>query len=176
MYSSSLSTHRCIHVLQCLKQCYSLWTPRQFSSCAIFAFTSSTDGKWVPFSTLFTLVYRKKSQGAKSANMEDVQVFKCVYWEGTSRAKGRCELGYPDFVLPEIRPLLPQGLSPVSLLIPTMSTNILTLRRRSLQNIKINYFYVCKIQQKIVNTIFPAKFHVFQLLMQNYSQSKAFYK
>ena len=97
MYSSSSSTHRCIRVLHCSKQCYSSSTPRSFSSCAVFAFTSSTDGKWVPFSTLFTLVYRKMSQGAKSANMEDVQIFECVYWEETSRAKGRCDLGhYPD--------------------------------------------------------------------------------
>ena len=97
MYSSSLSTHRCICVLHCSKQCYSSSPRRPFSSCAVFAFTSSTDGKCVPFSTLFTLVYRKKSQGTKSANMEDVQVFECVYWEETSRAKGRCELGHcPD--------------------------------------------------------------------------------
>ena len=108
MYSSSLSTHRCIRALLCSK-------PRPFSSCAVLAFTSSTYGKWVPFSTLFTLVYRKKSQGAKSANMEDVQVFKWVCLEETSRAKGIVSWGivlmqHPDFVLPEIRLLLPQGL------------------------------------------------------------------
>ena len=97
MYSSSLSTHCCIRVLHCSKLCYSSSTPRSFSSCAVFAFTSSTDGKCDPFSTYFTLVYRKKSQDAKSANMENVQVFECVYWEETSRAKGRCELGHcPD--------------------------------------------------------------------------------
>ena len=93
MYSSFLFTHRCIHVLHCSKQCYSSPTPRPFSSCAIFAFTSLTDGKWVPFSTLFTLGYRKRSQVAKSTNMEDVQVFKCVYREETSWPKGSCELG-----------------------------------------------------------------------------------
>ena len=65
-------------------------TAHQPPGCAVFAFTSSSDGKWVPFSTLFTLVYRKKSQGAKSVNMEDVQVFECVYWEETTRSKGRC--------------------------------------------------------------------------------------
>ena len=48
MYSSSLSTYRCIRVLHCSKQCYSSSTPRPFSSCAVFAFTSSADGKWVP--------------------------------------------------------------------------------------------------------------------------------
>ena len=97
MYSYSLSTHCCIPVLHCSKQCYSSSTPRPFSSSAVFAFTSSTDVKWVPFSTLFTLVYRKKSQGAKSVNMEDVQIFECVYWEEITRAKGRCELGHcPD--------------------------------------------------------------------------------
>ena len=76
---------------------YSSSTPRPFSSCAVIAFTSSTDGKWVPFSIFFTLVYRKKSQCAKSVNMEDVQVFECIYREETTRAKGRCELGHcPD--------------------------------------------------------------------------------
>ena len=34
------------------------------------------------------------SQGTKSANMENVQLFECVYWEETSRAEGRCELGH----------------------------------------------------------------------------------
>ena len=97
MYSSSLSTHRCIRVLHCSKQCYSSSTLRPFSSCAVSVFTSSTDGKWVPFSTLFTLVYRKNSQCAKSANNEDVRVFECVYWEENSRAKGHCELVHcPD--------------------------------------------------------------------------------
>ena len=89
--------HCSIRVLHCSKQCYSSSNSRPFTSCAVFALTSSTDGKWVPFSTLFTLVYRKKSLGAKSVNMEDVQVFKCIYWEETSRAKGRCELDHcPD--------------------------------------------------------------------------------
>ena len=97
MYSPSLPTHRFIRVLNCPKQCYSSSTPRPFSSCAVFVFASSTDGKWLPFSTLFTLVYRKMSQGAKSANMEDAQVLKCVYREETSWPKGRCELGHcPD--------------------------------------------------------------------------------
>ena len=98
MYSSSLSTHRIIRVFHCSKQCYSSSTPRPFSSCAVFAFICSTDGKRVPFGTLFTLGYRVNSQDAKSMNMEDVQVFECVYWEKkTTSAKGRCELGYcPD--------------------------------------------------------------------------------
>ena len=97
MYSSSLSTHRCIRVLHCSKQCYSSSTPRPFSSCAVFAFTSSTDEKWVPFRTLFTLGYRKKSLGEKSANKEDVQVLIYIYREETSWPKGRCEVGHcPD--------------------------------------------------------------------------------
>ena len=80
------------------------------------SFTSSTDGKWVPFSTLFTLVYKKRSQGAKSANMEDVQVLEYIYWEELLEQKSVVSWGivlmqHPDFVLPEIRPLLPQGLS-----------------------------------------------------------------
>ena len=71
--------------------------PGRSVAVPVFAFTSSTDGKWVPFSTLFTLVYRKKSQGAKSVNMEDVKVFECLYWDETTKAKGRCELGHcPD--------------------------------------------------------------------------------
>ena len=116
MYSPFLSTRRFICVLHCSKQCYSSSTPRLFSSCAVFAFTSSTEGKWVPFSTLFTLVYRKKSQGANSANMEDVQVFKCIIGKKFLERMGVVSWGivlmqHPDVVLPEIRPLLPQGLS-----------------------------------------------------------------
>ena len=41
---------------------------------------------------------------------------------------------------------------------------------------KINYFYIREIQQKIANKIFSMKFHVFQLLVWNYSQNNAFYK
>ena len=112
MYSSSLSTHCCIRVLHCSKQCYSSSTP----SCAVFAFISSTDGKWVPFSTLLTLVYKKSHRvlnppiwriskysnafiGKKLLEQKDV-----VGW-------GIVLMQHPDFVLPEIRPLLPQGLS-----------------------------------------------------------------
>ena len=140
MYSSSLSTHRCICVLHCSKQCYSSSTLRPFSSCAVFAFTSSTDGKWVPFNTLFTLVYRKKSQDAKSANMEDVQVLECVYWEETSRAKGRCELGHCPNAASRLCSCRDSAASStkfvaLSPLIPSMSTIILTLRRRSLRTI-----------------------------------------
>ena len=93
MYSS-LSTHCYIRVLHGSKQCYSSLTPRPFSSCAVFAFTSS--------------------QGAKSANMENVQELNCVYCEETTRKKRHCELGHcpnSDFVLSEIRPILPQGLT-----------------------------------------------------------------
>ena len=146
MYCSSLSTHRCIRVLHCSKQCYSSSTPRPFSSCATFTFTTSTDGKWVPFSTLFTLVYRKKSQGAKSTNMEDVQVFECVYWKETSRAKGRCELGHcPDAASLRLFfhifcRYFRKICRPVSLLIPTMSAIILTLRRRSLRTISLIFW------------------------------------
>ena len=116
MYSSSLPTHRCIRVLHRSKQCYSSSIPRPVSSCAVFPFTSITDGKWLTSSTLFSLGYTKKAQGAKSANMEDVQVLECIYWEETSWWKGVVSLGivlmqHPDVVLPDIRPFLPQDLS-----------------------------------------------------------------
>ena len=129
MYSSSLSIHCCIRVLHCSKQCYSSSTPRPFSSCAVFAFTSSTDGKWVPFSTLFTLVYREKSQGAKSANIEDVQVFEYVYWEETTRAKGRGALSWCSIQILffQIGRFFRKVCRTVSLLIPTMSAIILIL-------------------------------------------------
>ena len=145
MYSSSLSAHHCIRVLLCSKLCYSSSTPRPFSSCAVFAFTSSTDGKWVPFSTLFTLVYRKKSQDAKFANIENVQVFECVYWEETSGAKGRYELGHcPDaasklYSSRDSAASSTRFVATVSLIIPTMSAIILTLRRRSLRTISLSF-------------------------------------
>ena len=116
MYSSSLSTHRFVRILHCSKQCYSSWNPWPFSSCAGFTFTISTDGKWVPFSTLFTLVYGNKLQGAKSANNEDVQIFHVFIGKKLLEQKGVVSWGivlmqHPHLVLPEIRPLLPQNLS-----------------------------------------------------------------
>ena len=145
MYSSSLSTHRCIRVFHCSKQCYSSSTPRPFNSCAVFAFTSSTDGKWFPFSTLFILVHNKMCQGAKSVNMEDVQVFECVSWEETSREKGVVSWGISWC---SIQTLFFQRFSrffrkicrTVSLLIHTMSAIIITLRRRSLQTISLIFW------------------------------------
>ena len=85
----------------------------------------------------------KKSQDAKSANMEDVQVFECVYWEETSRKKkgvvswGIVLMQHPDFVLPEIRRFFRKVCRTVALLIPTMSAIILTLRRRTLRTISL---------------------------------------
>ena len=94
-----------------LKQCYSSSTPRPFSSRVFFAFTSSTDGKWFP-SVNFTLVYRKKSQDAKSANMKDVQILECVYPDQKGVASwGIVLMQHPFVVFPEIRSLLPQNLS-----------------------------------------------------------------
>ena len=60
-------------------------------------------------------MYRKISQGDKSANMEDVQVFECV-GKKLLEQKGVVSWGivlmqHPDFVLPDIWPLLPKGLS-----------------------------------------------------------------
>ena len=116
MYSSFLSTHRCIRVLHCSKQCYSSSTPRPFSSCAVFAFTSSTDGKWVPFSTLFTLVYRKKSHRVlnpwiwRMFKYSNVFIGKKLLEQKGIVSWGIVLMQHPDFVLPEIRLLPPQGL------------------------------------------------------------------
>ena len=97
MFSPSVTTYHHSRVLHCSKQCYSSSTPRPFSSYTVFALTSSTDEKWVPFSSLFTFGYRKKSLGAKSANMDDVQILECAYREETSWPKRCCELGHcPD--------------------------------------------------------------------------------
>ena len=142
MYSSSLSTHRFVRILHCSKQCYSSWNPWPFSSCAGFTFTISTDGKWVPFSTLFTLVYGNKLQGAKSANNEDVQIFHVFIGKKLLEQKGVVSWG---IVLPVIRALLPQICHTVSLLIPTMSTIIFTLRRRSLRTISLIFWISCSV-------------------------------
>ena len=112
MYSSSLSTHRCIRP-PLFKAVLQLINHQAVQQLCRFAFTSSTDGKWVPFNTLFTLVYRKKSQrnppiwrmfkysnafiGKKLLEQKDVS------W-------GIVLMQHPDFVLPDIRPLLLQDL------------------------------------------------------------------
>ena len=116
MYSPSLSTYRFIRVLHCSKQCYSSSAPGPFSSCAGFTSISLTDGKWVLFSTLFTLGYRKKSQGAKCADVVDVEVLVCFIGKRLLGRKGIVSwclvlMQNPYVVLPEIRPLLPQNLS-----------------------------------------------------------------
>ena len=133
MYSLSLSTHHCICVLHCSKQCYSSSILRPFTSCAIFAFTSSTDGKCVPFSTLFILG-KRKSQSAKSANKEDGQVLECVYWEETwAGALSWCNI--QTLFFQRFSRFFHKVCHTASLLIPTMSTIILTLRRRCLRTI-----------------------------------------
>ena len=111
-YSSSLSRHRCIHVLHYSKQCYSSSTLRPFSGCAVFALTSSTDGKWVPFSTLFTLVYRKKSQVPNPRIWRMFKYSNPFIGKKLLEQKGLVSWGivlmqHPDFVLPEIQQFLP---------------------------------------------------------------------
>ena len=116
MYSPSLCTYSFIRVLHCSKQCYSSSTPRPFSSCAVFAFTPSTDGKWAPFSTLFTLGYKKCH---KVPNPWMWRTFKC--WNAFIGKKildrkgivswGIVLMQDPYIVLPSIWPLLPQDLS-----------------------------------------------------------------
>ena len=115
MYSSSLSAHRCSLVLHCSKQCYSSSTPRPFSICAIFAFTTSTDGKWVPL-VHFSLWYTEKSH-----RMLNPRIWRMFKYSNTLIGKRLLEqkgivswdivlMQHPDFVLPDIRPLLPQDL------------------------------------------------------------------
>ena len=111
MYSSSLSAHRCIHVLHCLKQCYSSSSLRPFSSSAIFAFTPSTDGKWVLFSTLFTLVYRK------SHRVLNLWIWRMFKYSNTFigkkllKQKGIVSWSIVLMQHPAFWPLLPQDLS-----------------------------------------------------------------
>ena len=115
MYSSSLSTYLCIRVLHCSKQCYSSSNPRPFSSCAIFAFTSSTDRNGLP-SVHFSLWGTEKCHRLPNPWMW--RMFK--YWnvfigKKLHDRKGIVSWGivlmqHPYVVLTEIRPLLPQGL------------------------------------------------------------------
>ena len=116
MYSSSSSTHRCIRVLHCSKQCYSSSTHRTLSSCAVFALTSSTDGKWFP-SVHYSLWCTEKSH--RELNPWIWRMFKdsnAFIGKKRLEQKGVVSWGivlmqHPNFILPEIRPLLPQGLS-----------------------------------------------------------------
>ena len=116
MYSPSLSTHRFIRVLHCSKQCYSSSTPRPFSSCAGFAFTTSTDENGLPlvhFPLWGTETFHRVP------NPRIWRMFK--YWNAFTGKKlldrkgvvswGIVLIQDPYVVLPEIRPLLPQDLS-----------------------------------------------------------------
>ena len=82
----------------------------------IFAFTSSTDGKWFPSSTRFTFWHRKSH---RVPNPRIWRMFK--YWNAFIRKKildqkgvvgwGIVLMQHPDVVLPEIQLLLPQDMS-----------------------------------------------------------------
>ena len=86
-----------------------------FSSCAVFAFTTLTDGKWVP-SVHFSLWCTEKCH-----RVLNPRIWRMFKYSNTFIGKKLLEqkgivswgivlMHYPDFVLPEIRPLLPQDL------------------------------------------------------------------
>ena len=116
MYSSSLSTHRCIRVLHCSKQCYSSSIPGPFNSCAGFTFTTSTDENGFP-SVHFSLWCTEISH--RVLNPRIWRMFKysnAFIGKKILEQKGVVSWGivlmqHPDFVLPEIKPFLPQNLS-----------------------------------------------------------------
>ena len=128
MYSPYLSTHWFIRVLHCSKQCYSSSTPMPFSSCAVFAFTSSTYKKGFP-SVHFSLWWTEKSRIVLNPRIRRMFKYSNAFiGKKLLEQKGIVSWGivlmHPDFVLPEIRPPLPQGLSHcLSLLIPTLVYN-----------------------------------------------------
>ena len=116
MYSPSLSTHRCIRVLHSSKQCHSSSTPGPFSSCAVFAFTSSTDENGFP-SVHFSLWCTEKSHRVLNPRIgrmfkySNAHIGKELLEQKGVVSWGIVLMQHRDFVLPEIRPLLPQGLS-----------------------------------------------------------------
>ena len=76
----------------------------------------STDGKWVPFSTPFTLVFRKSQRELNPWIWRMFKYSNTFIRKEQLGQKGVVSWGivlmqHPGFVLPEIRPLLPQGLS-----------------------------------------------------------------
>ena len=116
MYSSSLSTHRCVHVLHCSKQCYSSSTPGPFSSCAGFTFTTLTD------ENAFPLVYFSLWCTEISHRVLNPRIWRMFKYSNAFIGKKLLEqkgvvswgivlMQHPDFVLPEVQPFLPQGLS-----------------------------------------------------------------
>ena len=146
MYSSSLSTHHFIRVLHCWKQCYSSSSPRPFSSCAVFALTSLTDGKWVLFSALFTLEYRKKVTGYQIREYEGCSsigmrllgrnfLTKRALWAG---ALSWCSI--QTLFFQRFGRFFRKICRTVSLLISTMSAIILTLRQWSLRTISLIFW------------------------------------
>ena len=110
------STHRCIRVLHCSKQCYSSSTPRPFSSCAPFTFTTSTDENGFP-SVHFSLWCTETSN--RVLNPRNWRMFKysnAFLGKKLLEQKGVVCWGivlmqHPDFGPPEIQPFLPQNLS-----------------------------------------------------------------
>ena len=112
----SLSTHPCNRVLHCSKQCYRSSTPRPFSSFDVFAFTSWTDIKWVPSCTLFTFVYKNSHRVLNPWIWRMFKHSNAFTGKKLLEQKGVVSWGIvlmqlQDLVLPDIRELLPQGLS-----------------------------------------------------------------
>ena len=116
MYSSSLSTHRCICVLHCSKQCYSSSTLEPLSSCAGFTFTTSTDENGFP-SVHFSLWCSEISHRVLNPWIWRMFKYSNAFIEKKFlEQKGIVSWGivlmqHPDFVRPEIQPFLPQNLS-----------------------------------------------------------------
>ena len=115
MYSSSLSTHRCIRVLHCSEQCCSSSTPRPFSSCAGFTFTTSIDENgflsvhfslWcteISHRVLNARIWRMLKHSNAFIGKKLVEQKGAVTWE-----LSWCSI---QTGLPEIQPFLPQNLS-----------------------------------------------------------------
>ena len=139
----SLSTQCCICVFHYSKQCYSSSTPRPFSSCAVFALTSLTDGKWVPFSTLFTLVYRKKSRNLwiwRMFKYSNAFIGKKLLEQKGVVAGALSWCSIQTLFFQRFGRFFRKICHTVSVLISTMSTIILTLRRRSLRTISLIFW------------------------------------
>ena len=79
--------------------------PGRSVAVPFFAFTSSADGKWVPFSTLFTLVYRKSHRVLNPRIWRMFKQKRVVRW-------GIVLMQHPDFVLPD---RYGQGVKPLPL-------------------------------------------------------------
>ena len=146
MYSPSLSTHRFIHALHCSEQCYSSSTLGPFSSCAVFclhfiywwemSFLQYTFRFGVQKNVTGCQIY--EYEGCSSIGMRLLGRNFLTERELWAGALSWCRI--PALFFHRFGRFFHKICHTVSLLIPTMSAFILTLRCRFLWTISLIFW------------------------------------